>query len=105
VIGGGITAASKYIKPALMQELRSQMRTISGETFDRVQMKVYDLDNEEEFEAFAKGASRDLKVYGTDKTVTYDPQKRIGVMISKIGASTAISLGAYAFALNEIDKK
>ena len=105
VIGGGITAASKYIKPALMQELRSQMRTIGGETFDRVQMKVYDLDNEEEFEAFAKGASRELKVYGTDKTVTYDPQKRIGVMISKIGASTAISLGAYAFALNEIDKK
>ena len=105
VIGGGITAASKYIKPALMQELRSQMRTIGGETFDRVQMKVYDLDNDEEFEAFAKGASRDLKVYGTDKTVTYDPQKRIGVMISKIGASTAISLGAYAFALNEIDKK
>ena len=105
VIGGGITAASKYIKPALMQELRSQMRTIGGETFDRVQMKVYDLDNEEEFAAFAKGASRELKVYGTDKTVTYDPQKRIGVMISKIGASTAISLGAYAFALNEIDKK
>ena len=68
-------------------------------------MKVYDLDNDEEFEAFAKGASRDLKVYGTDKSVTYDPQKRIGVMISKIGASTAIPLGAYAFALNEIDKK
>ena len=88
-----------------MQELHSQMRTIGGETFDRVQMKVYDLDNDEEFEAFAKGASRDLKVYGTDKVVTYDPQKRIGVMISKIGASTAISLGAYAFALNEIDKK
>ncbi|MBE6198694.1 MAG: ROK family protein [Rikenellaceae bacterium] len=105
VIGGGITAASKYIKPALLEELRSQMHTIGGESFDRVQMKVYDLDDEAEFELFAKGASRDLKVYGTDKVVTYDPQKRVGVMISKIGASTAISLGAYAFALNEIDKK
>ena len=105
VIGGGITAASKYIKPALLAELRSQMRSINGETFDRVQMKVYDLDDEQEFVAFAKGASRDLKVYGSDKVVTYDPQKRIGVMISKIGASTAISLGAYAFALNEIDKQ
>jgi hypothetical protein len=31
--------------------------------------------------------------------------KRIGVMISHIGASTAISLGAYAYALNEVDKK
>ena len=81
------------------------MRSISGDEFDRVQMKVYNLDDEQEFEAFARGASRDLKVYGTDKVVTYDPQKRIGVMISKIGASTAISLGAYAYALNEIDKK
>ena len=105
VIGGGITAAKKYIMPALLKELRSQMHSILGEEFDRVQMKVYDLDNDEEFEQFARGASRELKVYGTDKTVTYDPQKRIGVMISKIGASKAISLGAYAFALNEVDKR
>ena len=44
-----------------------------------------------------------VKVYGTDKTVTYDPQKRIGVMISKIGASKAISVGAYDFALAQLD--
>lgn len=105
VIGGGITAAKKYIMPSLIKELRSQMHSIGGDTFDRVQMKVYDLNNEEEFKLFAKGASRDLKVYGTDKVVTYDPEKRVGVMISNIGASTAISLGAYAFALNELDKK
>lgn len=104
VIGGGITAAKKYIMPSLIKELRSQMHSIGGDTFDRVQMKVYDLNNEEEFKLFAKGASRDLKVYGTDKVVTYDPEKRVGVMISNIGASTAISLGAYAFALNELDK-
>lgn len=104
VIGGGITAAKKYIMPSLIKELRSQMHSIGGDTFNRVQMKVYDLNNEEEFKLFAKGASRDLKVYGTDKVVTYDPEKRVGVMISNIGASTAISLGAYAFALNELDK-
>ena len=104
VIGGGITAAKKYIMPALLKELRSQMQSISGERFDRVQMKVYDLDSDEEFEQFARGASRELKVYGTNKSITYDPQKRIGVMISTIGASKAISLGAYAYALNEVDK-
>ena len=105
VIGGGITAAKKYIMPSLLEELRSQMHSIGGEAFDRVQMKVFDLDNEAEFEQFAKGASRDLPVYGSDKVVTYDPMKRIGVMISHIGASTAISLRAYAYALNEVDKK
>ena len=105
VIGGGITAAKKYIMPSLLKELRSQMHSIEGEAFDRVQMKVYDLNDEAEFEQFAKGASRDLPVYGSGKVVTYDPQKRIGVMITNIGASTAISLGAYAYALNEVDKK
>jgi predicted NBD/HSP70 family sugar kinase len=105
VIGGGITAAGKYLKPAILEEMRSQIKTLGGDTLNRVQMKVYDLDDEAEFAAFARGEQRTIKVYGTDKEVSYDPQKRVGVMFSKIGASTAISLGAYAFALNEIDKK
>ncbi len=105
VIGGGITAAGKYLKPAILKEMRSEIKTLGGDTLNRVQMKVYDLDDEAEFAAFARGEQRTIKVYGTDKEVSYDPQKRVGVMFSKIGASTAISLGAYAFALNEIDKK
>lgn len=103
VIGGGITAARKYIMPSLLKELRGKMHTIKGEELNRVQMQVYDLDNEEEFREFAKGAQRPLKVYGTDRYVAYDPQKRIGVMISKLGASQAISVGAYAFALSQLD--
>ena len=93
----------KYIMPSLLKELRGKMHTITGEELNRVQMKVYDLDNEEEFKEFAKGDQRALKVYGTDRYVAYDPQKRIGVMISKLGASNAISVGAYAFALSQLD--
>ena len=102
VIGGGITAARKYIMPSLLKELRGKMHTITGEELNRVQMKVYDLDDETEFREFAKGAQRPLKVYGTDRYVAYDPQKRIGVTISKLGASQAISVGAYAFALSQL---
>ena len=105
VIGGGITAAAKYIMPSLLEQLRGRLFSLDGGILDRVQMKVYDLDDEEQFARFARGESRSLKVYGSDREVVYDPQKRIGVMVSKIGASTAISLGAYAFALNEIDKR
>ncbi|MDE5695182.1 MAG: ROK family protein, partial [Alistipes sp.] len=104
VIGGGITAARQHIMPALLQELRSKMHQIDGSELDRVQMKVYDLDNDEEFAAFAKGDMRPLQVYGTDRYVAYDPQKRTGVMISKLGASKAISVGAYAFALSRLDE-
>lgn len=103
VIGGGITAAHKYIMPALLKEMRSKMRTLDGGELGRVQMKVYDLDDEGEFKAFAKGEQRELQIYGTDRCVTYDPQKRVGVAISKIGASRAISAGAYTFALSRLD--
>ena len=103
VIGGGITAARKYIMPSLLKELRGKMHTITGEELNRVQMKVYDLDDDAEFREFAKGSMQPLKVYGTDRYVAYDPQKRIGVTISKLGASQAISVGAYAFALSQLD--
>lgn len=105
VIGGGITAARKWFMPALLKELRSKMHTLGGDTLNRVQMEVYDLDDEAEFREFAKGESRPLKVYGTDLTVNYDPKKRVGVMISKMGASRAISVGAYAFALSMLDEQ
>ena len=105
VIGGGITAARKYIMPALLGELRAKMRQLNGDVLYRVQMKVYDLDDEAEFAQFARGDMRPLQVYGSDRFVAYDPQKRTGVMISKLGASRAISVGAYAFALSMLDKK
>lgn len=103
VIGGGITAARRHIMPSLLRELRGKMHTVSGEELNRVQMKVYDLDDESEFAAFVKGDLQQIKVYGSEHTVAYDPQKRIGVMISKLGASHAISVGAYAFALSQLD--
>ena len=103
VIGGGITAARKYIMPALLESLRGKMHTVGGEELSRVQMKVYDLDDPAEFAEFARGQQRKLKIYGYDEEVNYDPQKRIGVAISKMGASKAISVGAYTFALDQLD--
>ena len=85
--------------------MRGQLQRMNGETISRLQFKVYDLDDFNEFVEFAKGGSRELKIYGTDKSVGYDPMKRIGITISKLGASRAISLGAYAFALQQIDRQ
>lgn len=104
VIGGGITAAKRYIMPALLKEMRGTIKTLSGDEVGLVQPKVYDLDNEAEFAEFAKGKARPIKVFGSDDEVMYDEQKRIGVAISTIGASRAISLGAYNYALYQLDK-
>ncbi len=105
VIGGGITGAAKYIMPSLLDEMRSSLRTLGGEEVQRVQMRVFDLDNELEFAKFAMGDSRELKVYGSNDTVIYDPMKRTGVAITRVGASKAIMIGAYSYALSKIDSK
>ncbi|MBD5184040.1 MAG: ROK family protein [Bacteroidales bacterium] len=104
VIGGGITAANHHILPSLLEEMRSSLATIPGDKVKRVQMEVFNLDDPAQFDAFAKGNKKDITVYGTNLTVAYDDMKRIGVMRSKLGASKAISAGAYAFALSQIDK-
>lgn len=105
VIGGGLTGASKYIMPALLKEMRATLHQISGEELPRLQTRVFDLDNELEFAKFAVGDAREIKVYGSDETVLYDPMKRTGVAITKIGASKAIMIGAYCYALSQIDAK
>lgn len=104
VIGGGITAARHLILPSLLEELRSSFATLGGDSVKRVQMEVFNLDDSVEFERFAKGNNKSLVVRGTNLTVEYDDMKRIGVTFSKLGASKAISAGAYAFALSKIDE-
>jgi hypothetical protein len=104
VIGGGVMNNYRYLMPGILRTMRGKMHQLNGDELNRVQMKVYNLDDPAEFEQFARGEARSLKVYGSDREVVYDPQKRVGVMRSKIGASKAISLGAYAFALTELDK-
>lgn len=105
VIGGGITAARQWILPSLLKELRSSLSTLGGDSVRRVQMEVFNLDDPAEFQTFARGDRRTIAVRGTNLTVEYDPMKRIGVTFSKLGASKAISAGAYSFALAKIDEK
>lgn len=102
VIGGGLAGAAKYIVPALVNEMNSSLGTLKGDSFSRLQMKVFDLTDNTQFEAFAKGESTRIPVPGTQQMVDYDPFKRVGVMVSELGASRAIALGAYVYALSKI---
>ena len=105
VIGGGVSAASHWIMPALLEEMQTKLHTLTGDEVNLVQMNVYNLEDEAEFAEFAKGDVQKVKVYGEDRYVDYDSRKRTGIAISKLGASKAVSVGAYAFALSELDKK
>lgn len=103
VIGGGITAARHLMIDAILKELRNTVCTLDGTRVKCVQPEVFYLDDAEEFEKFSAGSRQTILIPGTDIPVIYDPMKRIGVAFSKIGASKAISAGAYVFALSQLD--
>lgn len=102
VIGGGLTGAAKYFMPSLLEEMNSETGMMNGSRFSRLQSKAFNLDDAAEFEQFAKGAAVKIAVPGSDRTVNYDPFKRIGVIVSKQGASRSVALGAYVYALNHL---
>jgi glucokinase len=104
VIGGGLAGAQSLILPGIIREMNTPFSTLTGKKIDRLEAKVYNLEDEEEFFAFARGDEREITIPGTNKTMRYDPLKRLGVGISRLGTSKAISLGAYAFALFNLDR-
>lgn len=105
VIGGGVSGASKYILPGMMREMRRSISTFAGRGFNCLQMEVCNLMEADERQRFLEHTDSRVQVPFTDKKVTYDCTKRIGVAISALGANKAIALGAYAFALQQIDRK
>lgn len=102
VIGGGLSGAAKYILPSLLKEMNSLTGMMDKSSFSRLQMKAFNLDNETEFAEFLQGGTKKVSIPGTNRTANYDPLKRIGVTVSKQGASHSIAMGAYVFALNNL---
>ena len=105
VVGGGIVAAQKYLMPAVMRELNGTLGMYEGAPADRMEMKAFFLDNPVDREAFLTPTVKHIVVPGTTDTVEYDPVKRMGLLVTKLGTSKAIAFGAYAFALNELDRR
>lgn len=102
VIGGGVAGAAKYILPGMMKEMRRSISTFAGRDFPCLQMEVCNLMDEKERKKFMENKTTVVEVPFTDKKVQYDCGKRIGVVISSLGANRAIALGAYTFALQQI---
>jgi glucokinase len=102
VIGGGLSAAAPLFLPRLVAEMNGTIETVDGKPVSRLEMKAFNLEDETEMQAFLRGDARPVQVPGTDRTVIYDPLKRVGVGLSRLGTSHAVSIGAYAFALRAI---
>ena len=104
VVGGGLAGAGDLILPALVAEMNAPLRTLKGAPIDRTELRAYNLEEGGDRAAFLKGDPRWLTVPGTDRAVPYDASKRTGVGLTRLGTSRATALGAYAFALDALDR-
>lgn len=105
VIGGGLIGASKYILPALLKELKISIGTFSGQSFQRMEMDIFNLEDPKEKTQFLSDKRELISVPGTNRKVPYLKAKQTGVILSTNGASHSIMLGAYAYALQCVDIK
>ncbi len=105
VLGGGLANAWELFFPEMLKEMNGSLVNGSGGFIPRLVMQTFNLEDQDSFKQFATGGMTRIKVPYSEKEINYDPIKRTGVAISHIGASKAISLGAYAFAVNSIGDK
>ena len=105
VMGGGIANAAKYIFPGIDKQLNRTFTNSLNDSFPCLQMKVYDLMDHKQEADFYREENYVTKIPTTDLEVSYLGNRRTCLSKTNIGASTAISLGAYAYALHQLDAK
>jgi len=103
VIGGGLSGASTLFLPKLVEEMNHPYTTLSGNLIERLEVRAFNLEDPADFEKFLKPVSRKIRIPFSDHNLSFDPNKKIGVGISRLGTSRAVSIGAYAFALHKLD--
>ena len=103
VIGGGGAGAAKYILPGIMNEMNRQIGTFAGASFPCLQMEVFNLSEKEAFDKFLEEKDKMVKIPFSEREVHYACHKKIGIAVSTLGASRAVALGAYSFALSQLN--
>ena len=103
VIGGGVAGAVKYILPGIMNEMNRQIGTFAGASFPCLQMEVFNLSEKEAFDKFLEEKDKMVKIPFSEREVHYACHKKIGIAVSTLGASRAVALGAYSFALSQLN--
>ncbi len=102
VIGGGITNAWNLFEASMFDEINKNYLTEDKTSIDRLSFQVFNLENENIHSPFYKGNRIEITIPGNSQTIKYDNMYRTGIALSKLGASKAIALGAYAFASQKL---
>jgi len=102
VIGGGLAGAHSLFLQHAVDEMNNPLLNMDGTPAQRLEMKAYNLEDPKQLEEFLIGETKTISIPATTKTITFDPLKRTGVGLTRLGTSKAVAIGAYAFALNRL---
>ncbi|MGO9259880.1 MAG: ROK family protein [Bryobacteraceae bacterium] len=104
VIGGGIAGAHPLFLACLVRAMNA---TYDGYTppMRRLAPVAFNIEDPQERQDFLRGEVRSVEVPGSGRRIFYDPMRRTAVGITRLGTSEAVAVGAYAFALRELDTK
>ncbi|MDR1022766.1 MAG: ROK family protein [Prevotellaceae bacterium] len=104
VIGGGVANAHDLFMPHAIAAINGTIGRADGSRVQRIVLTAYNVEDEQEMSSFLKGTPKKVTIAGTDISADYDPVKRVGIGVSKLGDLRAMSIGAYSFALHRLDK-
>jgi hypothetical protein len=104
VIGGGIAGAYPLFLPHLVRAMNAPYEGYAT-PLRRLAPLAFRIDDPAERDAFLRGEVRGIEVPGSDRRILYDPMRRTAVGISRLGTSEAVAVGAYAFALRQLDRR
>jgi glucokinase len=104
VIGGGIAGAYPLFLPHLVRAMNAPYEGYAA-PLRRLAPLAFRIDDPAEHEAFLRGELRSIEVPGSGRRILYDPMRRTAVGISRLGTSEAVAVGAYAFALRQLDRR
>ena len=102
VIGGGLSGAWPVFMPILIKKMNEPFKGLNGSPFSRMETEAYNLMDAQDMIRFTEKTGKMVKVPFSDQEVWYNPTKRIGVGVTKLGTTSAVAIGAYAYARQQL---
>lgn len=105
VIGGGLSGAWPVFMPMLIKKMQKPFTDVNGKESARTEQEIFNMQDPEDQYRFTTKTGKMVKVPFSDKQIWYDASKRTAVGITRLGTSSAVAVGAYAFAMHELERK
>jgi glucokinase len=103
VIGGGLAGAYRLFIPKAIEAMNGNFVRSNGQKYPRLEVTAYNLENKSSYSDFIKNEDVEIVFPLLDEKIIYTPQKKVGIGISKLGTSEAVAIGAYSYAIQNLN--